>query len=890
MSDSAKPQTRYLKDYAPPPYAVSAIQLRFELFEESARVTSTLEMQRQHRQDEAGQTPLMLDGHDMTLHSVTLDGQKLDTDAYIVEPERLVIANPPERFTLEIVTSSKPQDNASLEGLYRSGDMFCTQCEAEGFRKITYYPDRPDVMAPYTVTIEADKARYPTLLSNGNRIDGGDLPDGRRFAVWQDPFPKPSYLFALVAGNLGCLRDAFITQSGRRVALELYAREQDVAQCHHAMAALKKSMRWDEERFGREYDLDVYMIVAVGDFNMGAMENKGLNIFNTKYVLANPDTATDSEYEGIDSVIAHEYFHNWSGNRVTCRDWFQLSLKEGLTVFRDQEFSSDIVSGPVQRINDVRVLRSHQFPEDAGPTAHPVQPDSYIEINNFYTNTVYNKGAEVVRMLQTLLGRDGFRKGLDLYFERHDGQAVTVEEFISAMEAANGRALTQFRLWYVQAGTPQVRAALSHDAASQRLTLTLRQSCPATPGQSFKQPFHIPIATALLDQQGQAIPLRLVGESNAAPAPTERVLELRATEESFHFDGVAQMPTPSLLRGFSAPVKLDAQLDNAQLAFLWAHDSDPFNRWESGQEYATRVMLGLVAARARGDSLNLDENFVDAFRACLQDDALDPALRALALTLPSEGHLMERMTLADPQAAHAIRSFVRAQLSVRLEAELLTAYHAFRVAGAYRYAPLDAGRRALRNLCLDLLLAGQDSAAETLALNHYHNADNMTDRLAAITPIIHGGLPHSDKLIADFYIHCASSANALDKWFSIQASAPLPDALPRVRALMTHQDFSLRNPNKVRAVIGAFCGGNPVRFHDASGAGYAFLAEQVLALDAANPQAAARMVALMSRWRRFRRDLAELMQKQLQRILTQDKLSNDVYEIVSKSLNAPADD
>ncbi len=870
------PKAILLKDYAAPPYLIDTADLHFDLFDDHARVTSRLALTR----NGAAAGPLVLHGEQLELLSIKLDDQTLPAGQYRITDETLAIADVPASFTLEIVTRIRPQDNKALEGLYKSGDHFCTQCEAEGFRKITYFLDRPDVMAKYTTTVVADR-KYTQLLSNGNLVDQGELEGGRHWAKWVDPFRKPSYLFALVAGDLAAVEDTFVTCSGRSVALRIYVEHHNLDKTAHAMQSLKHAMRWDEETFGLEYDLDIYMIVAVDDFNMGAMENKGLNLFNSKYVLARPETATDADFDGIESVIGHEYFHNWTGNRVTCRDWFQLSLKEGLTVFRDQEFSADMSSRAVKRINDVRSLRTVQFPEDGGPMAHAVRPDSYIEIGNFYTSTIYNKGAEVIRMMHTLLGTDGFRKGMDLYFERHDGQAVTTDDFVGAMEDANRRDLTQFRRWYTQAGTPEISATGHYDPAARIYTLTLRQTCPPTPGQQHKEPFHLPVAMGLLDAQGTDLPLQLDGES--AAAGTTRVLELREAEQDFRFINVAQPPLPSLLRGFSAPVKLHSDTTREQLAFQLAHDSDAFNRWEAGQRLAGEIILELVATYRSGKEMRLDDSFVQALTKALESD-LDPALVAQLLSLPSELYLAEAMSVVDVDGIHLAREFVRRTLAERLRDAFETVYHANSTSGAYRFDSVHVARRSLKNLALGYLMTLNDAVSRKLCLAQFESADNMTDSIAALTALANTDCAERAPALAAFYAKWQHDPLVLDKWFGLQATSRLPETLAEVRALTAHPAFEITNPNKVYSLIGAFARGNPVRFHDASGEGYQFLADKVLQIDAFNPSVAARMLSALSRWRKYDAKRQALMQAQLQRILAQPGLSRDAYEIASKSL------
>ncbi len=881
MSDNPQ-QTVYLADYTPPPYLIDTIDLHFELGPESTRVRARQKVFRNPACGAQGQ-PLVLYGQDLDLLEVRLDGRCLGEEDYCLSGETLTLAGVPESFVLEIDTEIRPRENTSLEGLYQSSGNYCTQCEPEGFRKITYYPDRPDVMARFSTTIVADPKECPVLLSNGNLVEQGVLDDGRHFARWEDPFRKPSYLFALVAGNLVKIEDLFTTRSGRKVALEIFVEERNRDKCDHAMVSLKKAMQWDEALFGLEYDLDIYMIVAVDDFNMGAMENKGLNVFNSKYVLARPETATDVDYQGIEGVIGHEYFHNWTGNRVTCRDWFQLSLKEGLTVFRDQEFSADMGSAAVKRIEEVRLLRNHQFPEDAGPMAHPVRPASYQEINNFYTTTVYNKGAEVIRMYHTLLGAEGFARGLRLYLDRHDGQAVTTDDFLQSMAEAGERDLEQFGLWYSQAGTPVVTAEFEYDAAGRSCTLTLSQDCPPTPGQPSKQPFHIPVAVGLLGRDGCDLPLRLEGEDPAAASAT-RVLELRQGQQRFRFVDIPCRPVPSLLRGFSAPVNLKGAWTDDELAFLMAHDSDSFNRWEAGQQLASRILLRGIAACSQGNTPAVDELFVEAFRKTLTDTSGDPALLALALTLPSETYLAEQLPQVDPTLVHAVREQARRHLAAVLQKELVAVYRASREQGPYSTDPAAIGRRSLKNLCLAYLMTLEDSTALSLCLEQLETAGNMTDTLAALGCLANSDAPQRSRALEAFFQKWQHDPLVVDKWFTLQATSRRAGALDDVKQLMGHAAFNIKNPNKVRALIGAFCLGNPVRFHDKSGAGYTFLADQVLALDPLNPQVASRMLGALSRWRRVDNDRQALMKSELERILRAPGLSRDASEIASKSL------
>ena len=889
------PVTVYRKDYTPPAFAIDHVDMVLDLDPQRTVVTSTLTLQRTGAAD----APLVLAGEALELIGIKLDGQPFTT--FTVDDETLTLTGLPARGSLEITAACSPAANTTLSGLYVSNGNFFTQCEAEGFRRITYFLDRPDVMATYRVTLRAQRATSPVLLSNGNLLSQRELPDGRHEAVWEDPFRKPSYLFALVAGKLECIEEKIVSASGKEKLLQVWVEPQDLDKTRHAMDSLIHSIRWDERRFGLELDLDRFMIVAVSDFNMGAMENKGLNIFNTKYVLANAQTATDVDFANIESVVAHEYFHNWTGNRVTCRDWFQLSLKEGLTVFRDQEFSADMMGSEsgraVKRIEDVRVLRQVQFPEDAGPMAHPVRPDSYEEINNFYTVTVYEKGAEVVRMYQTLLVRDGFRKGMDLYFERHDGQAVTCDDFRAAMADANGRDLTQFGLWYSQAGTPVVTAKTQWDGAAGALTLTLTQRCPKVgietrAGSPAKQPFHIPFALGLIDASGNDLPLQLDGETQAAG--TTRVLDFTQAEQSFRFVGLPrgdQAPLPSLLRNFSAPVIVDYEYSDAELTFLLAHDSDAFNRWEAGQRLATRALLQLVGDAQAQRELKLDPALVAAFRTVLTDDTLNPAFREQALMLPAEAYLAERMGVADPAAIHRARLFLREGLARALKAEWLAAYRANETPGAYSPDADSMAKRALRNLALGYLADSGDADMQALADRHYQQSDNMTDRFAALSALVNSFAPGREHALADFYERFENDALVIDKWFSLQGmqrGEVGPHAGKRtidtVRALMEHPAFNLRNPNRARSLIFSFCSGNPAQFHAEDGSGYVFWADQVLALDAINPQVAARLARVMDRWQKYEIPLRDRMRAALERVAASSTLSRDVREIVSKSL------
>ena len=876
------PQTIYRKDYTAPSYLVDTVELGFDLDPARTVVANRMTVR---RNPASAQREIELYGEDIELVTLRLNGRTLGEGDYVIEGTLLRIPNAPEEATLEIETICVPESNTTLSGLYTSNGSFYTQCEAEGFRRITYFPDRPDVMARFTVMLRADKDKYPVLLSNGNLIEEGDLPDGRHYALWEDPFKKPSYLFALVAARLVCQEENFELADGRTALLQVWVEEGNLDKTDYAMQSLKHSIRWDEERWNLELDLDRFMIVAVGDFNMGAMENKGLNIFNTKFVLANPRVATDVDFQGIEAVVGHEYFHNWTGNRVTCRDWFQLSLKEGLTVFRDQEFSADMIGTntgrAVTRIDQVRTLRQAQFPEDAGPMAHPVRPDSFVEINNFYTVTVYEKGAEVVRMYQTLLGREGFRKGMDLYFQRHDEQAVTCDDFRLAMADANGRDLTQFERWYSQAGTPVVQAETRWDEQAQTYTLRLIQSCPPTPGQAEKLPFHIPVAVGLLGRDGRDLPLTVDGKDYGTTA----VLELTEADQTFVFTGVTEQPTPSILRDFSAPVILKHGYSDAELVHLFSHDSDPVNRWEAGQRLAMSRLLKLTGqvAGAGVDRLDLDDTFIDAMRKILVDDTLDPSFREQALLLPTESMIADQLDVVDPLAIHLARQFVRADIGARLRTELLAQYDANQTPGEYSPDAGSIGKRALKNLALAYLNAAPDEASLALAQKQFDGATNMTDRVAALSALVHARAPAAADALQRFYDEFQGEALVVDKWFAMQAAAPTTD-VNRVRELMTHKAFTLRNPNRARSLVSTFCAGNAVGFHVPDGSGYAFWAEQVIALDALNPQVASRLARAMDRWRRYTPDLQAHMKRALQQVAGQAKLSNDVREVVSKAL------
>ncbi len=876
-TDTAQPIR--LKDYRPPDWLVETVALDVSLHPTQSKVRATLALK---PNPQSAAAPLVLDGDGLSLVSLKIDGTALPPESYVATPDSLTISQVPNApFMLEIETLVDPTANTQLSGLYRSSGTYCTQCEAEGFRRITYFPDRPDVMAVYTTRIEADKAQAPVLLSNGNLIESGDLAGGRHFAVWHDPHPKPSYLFALVGGNLSAVEDRFVTLSGRNVTLRIYVEPGKEDRCGYAMDSLKRSMRWDEEAFGREYDLDIFMIVAVSDFNMGAMENKGLNVFNDKYVLASGDTATDADFAQIEAVIAHEYFHNWTGNRITCRDWFQLCLKEGLTVFRDQEFSSDMRSRPVKRISVVRGLRAAQFIEDAGPLAHSVRPEAYKEINNFYTSTVYEKGAEVVRMVQTLIGGQKFRAGMDLYFARHDGHAATVEQFIQCFADASGRDMTQFMRWYSQAGTPEVTVAGRFDAARKTYTLDCKQNVPPTPGQPTKEPMVIPLELGLVGKDGRDLPLAL---SNGGKI--ERgVLVLSEPVRTFEFTGIGERPVLSINRGFSAPIKLNSDLDGGGLAFLAAHDGDPFNRWQALQTISMRLLIDNVAALHSGQSPRSDDKLIAALAAILGDAKLEPAFMALALVPPGDGDIAREIGRdIDPDAIFNARRALRASIGGKLGAALVKTYQRMTVFGPYSPDAASAGRRSLRNVALDLLVAAAAPEAIARAARQYDDADNMTDRTAALATLtLHAG-PERERVLADFYARYAADALVIDKWFGLQAMTPQPDTLDKVRALTTHPAFSFANPNRVRALIGAFAQANATQFNRADGAGYDFTADNVLALDPKNPQLAARLATSFHSWRTLEQGRRDKAQAALQRIKTAPNLSRDLADIVERAL------
>jgi aminopeptidase N len=878
-TDTAEPIR--LKDYRSPEWLVDTVSLDVSLHPTGTSVRAALLFR---PNPASAAAPLVLDGDGLRLVSLKLDGTAVPDGSFIATPGGLTIPQPPNRpFTLEVETIVDPSANTQLSGLYRSSGTYCTQCEAEGFRRITYFPDRPDVMAVYTTRIEADKTEAPVLLANGNLVEAGDTPDGRHFAVWHDPHPKPSYLFALVGGDLALVEDRFVTMSGRNVTLRIYVEHGKESRCSYAMDSLKRAMRWDEAVFGREYDLDIFMIVAVSDFNMGAMENKGLNVFNDKYVLASAETATDADYAHIEAVIAHEYFHNWTGNRITCRDWFQLCLKEGLTVFRDQEFSADMRSRPVKRIADVRALRSAQFVEDAGPLAHPVRPETYREINNFYTATVYEKGAELVRMVHTLVGKEKFRAGMDLYFARHDGDAATVEQFIQCFADASGRDMTQFMRWYSQAGTPEVTVAGRFDTARKIFILECSQIVPPTPEQPSKAPMVIPLSVGLVGKDGRDLALK---PADGQPLEDQTIVLTERTAR-FEFAGIGERPVLSINRNFSAPINLITDLGTDDLAFLAAHDSDPFNRWQALQTISMRLLLDNVTATRAGEPLRKDDRLVKALVAVLEDSTLEPAFAALALILPSEGDIAREIGKdIDPDAIFQARTALRVELGERLGVSLAAVYE--RMTGGGRYSPDagSAGRRALRNAALDLLAANGAAAAIARAAEQYRNADNMTDRMAALATLSLHDVSQRENALTDCYNRYAGDALVVDKWFSLQAMIPHRATLSHVRALTTHPAFSLANPNRVRSLIGAFAQGNTTQFNRPDGAGYDFIVDTVLALDQKNPQVSARLATAFRNWRTMEPGRQMKAEGALRRIRAASPLSRDLSDIVDRALAA----
>ncbi|MBF0264252.1 MAG: aminopeptidase N [Gammaproteobacteria bacterium] len=873
-------QTIYLKNYKVPNFLIQKTHLTVELdvqdndsnIQTLTRVTSLLEIVRNPESQELSKE-LTLHGQDFRVEKIFIDGISLNAEQYIQTKETLTLLKVPNNFLLSVISTSQPQNNTALEGLYKSSGNFCTQCEAEGFRRITYYLDQPDIMSVFTTKIIADKSLYPVLLANGNPIEKGDLDNGKHYIVWHDPFKKPSYLFALVAGQLTKISDTFTTMSGRSIELEIYVEEHNKDKCDHAMMSLKKAMKWDEEVFGLEYDLDIYMIVAVDDFNMGAMENKGLNVFNAKYVLAKPDTATDKDYEGIEAVIAHEYFHNWTGNRVTCRDWFQLSLKEGLTVFRDEEFTSDMQSRAVKRIDDVKILRTFQFAEDSSPMAHPIRPSQYIEINNFYTVTVYNKGAEVIRMIHTIIGKENFRKGMDLYFQRHDGQAVTTEDFVSAMSDASGIDLELFKNWYNQAGTPKVAVDYDYQPDKELLTVSFKQSCPPTPELSEKLPFHIPVKMGLLNQQGEEI--------------LADTLHLKDETSHFEFTEIKEKPFVSILRDFSAPVELKSNSSEQELVFLMGHDTDPFNRWEAGQQLYTKLILSQIKRLQKDQDYDSKSSLLieltQSFKQLMADAKLDNSLKSLAMTLPDMGYLMEQMEIADIDNIYQARKKTQFYLAKALATELNDLYQACELPGEYQFNSVDAGKRQLKKTCLSYLMSLETESIFEECYQQFQQANNMTDSIGHLALLSLYQHPLTTKAFKEFESKWHKDPLVMDKWLVLQALSTKDNCLNDVKSLMKHATFDIKNPNRVRSLIGAFAAQNYLHFHAKDGSGYEFIAKQVMTLDKLNPQIAARLAKNFCRWKHFDSTRQDLMKANINVILEND-LSSDVYEILSKSL------
>jgi aminopeptidase N len=873
----SQPSTIYLKDYTVPPFLIDKTELTFDLDEATTIVTSRLHMRRNPVFGKST-VPLILDGgEDVKLIGLAMDDYTLPPEEYRVSENKLIITATADEFVLTCETLIEPQNNTSLEGLYRSSSMFCTQCEAEGFRHITYYLDRPDVMSVFTTTIIADENRYPVMLSNGNEVERGKTEDGKSFVIWHDPFPKPAYLFALVAGDLAVKNDAFVTQSEREVKLKIFTEAHNLDKVDYAMEALKRSMRWDEEAYGREYDLDIFMIVAVDDFNMGAMENKGLNIFNSSCLLASPETTTDDSYLRVEAIVAHEYFHNWSGNRVTCRDWFQLSLKEGFTVFRDQTFSADMHSETVKRVEDVSFLKTAQFAEDAGPMAHPVRPASFIEISNFYTLTVYEKGAEIVRMIHTLLGAEKFRAGSDLYFDRHDGQAVTCDDFVAAMEDASGVDLTNFKRWYSQAGTPIVKVADEFDSTSGTYRLAMQQSTPPTPNQPTKLPLHIPIRVGLLDEKGKAITSTLNGI-----AAEEHVLHLDSSEQVFEFTDVTSQPVPSLLRGFSAPVKLHYDYSTQDLLLLMSTDSDGFNRWSAAQQLAVNELTALIKQSIEGTSLSIESQLVHGFKALVEDETLDPAMVALILALPSQAYLSELANPIYPAAIKEARQYLKTLLANSLSSEFEHLYREHNIQGEYQATAKDIAHRSLKNIALSYWVEANSERAHQAVFEQFQTANNMTDQFSALSIAVNSNNEKASQMLASFYEQWKAEPLVVNKWLMLSASQERDDALETVKGLIKHPAFDLKNPNKVRSVLGGF-GQNVSGFHNEDGSGYQFLADQIILLNTRNPQIASRLCTPLTRWKKMQPKLSEKMKAELERILAED-LSKDVYEVISKSL------
>ena len=874
----AQPESIYLKDYQPPHFVIEETHLRFDLHEDYTQVDSRLMMRRNREQHESYEGPLMLVGQQLELLTIKVNGEQLSSDEYQVDEDILTIHNVSNEFELEISTRTEPQNNTALEGLYKSGGMFCTQCEAEGFRRITYYLDRPDAMSIFTTEVIADKAKYPVLLSNGNAIAQSELAEGRHSITWHDPHRKPCYLFALVAGDLMVKEDSFTTMNGRDVELKIFVEPQNIDKTDYAMDALKRSMRWDEDKYGREYDLDIFMIVAVDDFNMGAMENKGLNIFNSSCVLANPQTATDASYLRIEAIVAHEYFHNWSGNRVTCRDWFQLSLKEGFTVYRDSQFTADMNSAAVKRIEDASIMRTVQFAEDAGPMAHPVQPDSFIEISNFYTVTIYEKGSEVVGMIHKLVGEKGFRKGSDLYFDRHDGQAVTINEFVSAMEDANNLSLTQFKRWYKSAGTPVVDVESYYDAEAKTYSLTFKQSC--------EEPFLIPIELGLIGHAGEELALELApGLINKRGAFKDGIFQLTEKEQVLVFNNVKEEPVPSLLRDFSAPIKLHYDYTRDQLMFLMQHDSDGFNRWDAGQNLALDVIYQVMEQLEEGEKPEVDARLISAYRNVLKRADIDYSMLSKMLVLPGVSYIAETQDIIDIQAISQARSIVQTVLANALAKDLSALYLKLNVKQDYLPEPSQMAQRGLKNAALSYLLKTDNKEYCNLAIEQFNSSDNMTDSMAALASLVNSEhKTEAENTLASFYKKWQAEPLVVNQWLAVQAGSAEYGTVDNINKLLEHEAFDIKNPNKVRSVIGAFAGQSLINFHAADGSGYKLLADKIILLNTLNPQIASRLVAPLSKWRRYIDTQAQQMKQQLERIMAQNDLSKDVFEVVSKSL------
>ncbi|PCJ60571.1 MAG: aminopeptidase N [Planctomycetota bacterium] len=878
MSD--EPNVIYLKDYKQPDYWIKNIDLTFELGEEETVVSSVLKVEKNDSLNHSN--PLVLMGEDLTIKSIELNGDVLNESDYKLDDKTLTVLNAKNNCELKIVTVIKPQENTKLEGLYKSSGNFCTQCEAEGFRRITYYLDRPDVMAIFTSKVIADKTKYPVLLSNGNPVESGDLPDGKHFVKWFDPFKKPSYLFALVAGELSFIESFYKTISGRKVQCRIYVEKENIDQCQHALDSLIHSMKWDEDRFGREYDLDIYNVVAVNDFNMGAMENKGLNVFNSKYVLAKPETATDLDFIQIEAVIGHEYFHNWTGNRITCRDWFQLSLKEGLTVFRDQEFTSDRQSRSSTRIQNVNILRNAQFPEDSGPMAHSVRPDSYAEINNFYTSTIYNKGSEVIRMIYTLLGKTVFRKATDLYFERHDGQAVTIDDFAQCMQDASGVDLTLFKNWYCQAGTPVVEVKSEYDSSGKIYKLHFKQSCPATPGQDQKNPFHIPVKLGLLDEVGNDLELKPSG-GNYVSDGTSIIYNLMEQEQTLEFTNIEKEPTPSLFREFSSPIKLVYEYSDEELAFLMSNDNDEFNQWEASQNFALRIILKNIDHYQNNNELEINENYLKAIDKIITNDSMEDDIKANALMIPSMRYIGELMPEIDVDAAYSSREFLIKQVANASKSKFLELYHSCKGSDVYELNNQAIGQRSLKNGALSWLMSGSSPEIE-LCFKQYNSSSNMTDELAAIGLIVDHDCNERSLAIEGFYNKWKNDVLVLNKWLALQGGSKIKGNINNVKNLMSHESFEIKNPNKVRSLLGSFFAGSYIEFHAIDGSGYQFLSETILKLDQLNPQVSARMVSGLIGFKKFKKDRADLMKAELEKIQNSENVSADVMEIVNNSL------